>query len=124
MSAYNWLMDHTYGAWRDWLQDGETVNEWGLAQINERIAEDIARASGVGVGGQTVVAPPEVVAARIKAAFAEVANHLRSEGLHPEQATFELTGPKIRSTIILVAALGIGAYFAVEVLKAYVSRRR
>lgn len=126
------------------LWDTIKANTWDVAVYNlagyvgpsqlkiqqEQIAADIARASGVGVGGKTVQASPEVVRARQAAAQREVDQHLKSQDAHPSQVSLRLPGglkvdslEKLRSVLVLVAALGVGAFFLVEFAKAYVSRR-
>jgi len=110
-------MDKTVGVL--WEAGTGTVNPWKLEDLNQARDADIARASGVGVGGKTVQASGEVVAQRQVAAKQEVENHLKAQGQHPDQAGFE----KLRSGIILVLAVGLGAYFLFEVGKAYLSRR-
>ena len=121
MSAYNWVMDKTVGAWWDVLT--KTVNPWKLDDLNRERNAAIAQASGVGVGGQTVQASAEVVAQRQAAAKQEVESHLKAQGQHPDQADWDAGLAKLRSGIILVLAVGLGAYFLFEVGKAYISRR-
>ena len=121
MSAYNWVMDKTIGGWWDVLTN--TVNPWKLADIQAAQKADIARASGVGVGGKTVQASAEVVAQRQAASQKEIDNHLKAQGQHPEQADWDAGLAKLRSGIILVLAMGLGAYLVIELGKAYLSRR-
>jgi hypothetical protein len=114
-------MDKTVGAWWDVLT--KTVNPWKLEDLHAEQTADIARASGVGVGGKTVQASGEVVAQRQAAATAEVDAHLKAQGQHPDQADWDAGLAKLRSGIILVLAVGLGAYFLFELGKAYLSRR-
>ena len=120
----NWILDKTVGAWQEILADKPILNKWGQALIDEQREEDIERASGVGVGGKTVVASKPVVAQRVVAAKAEVDSYLLSQGQHWTQAEYAGVADKLRSALVLVAALGLGAYLLVEIGKAYVSRRR
>jgi len=121
MSVYNWVMDKTVGAWWDVLT--KTVNPWKLDDIKTDLQRSIGQASGVGVGGKTVQASAEVVAQRQDAAKQEVENHLTAQGQHPDQADWDAGFEKLRSGIILVLVVGLGAYFLFEVGKAYLSRR-
>jgi len=114
-------MDKTVGAWWDVLT--KTVNPWKLDDIQAAQKADIAQASGVGVGGQTVRASAEVVAQRQAASKKEIEDHLKSQNQHPEQADWDAGLAKLRSGIILVLAVGLGAYLLFEVGKAYLSRR-
>lgn len=98
--------------------------EW--AKQEERKA--IARASGVGVGGKTVVASAAEVKRRQVQAEKEIDAALRSTGQHPDDVTKPLLDlindpGKLRSTVILVAAVGIGVYMLTEIAKSFVSRR-
>jgi hypothetical protein len=114
-------MDKTVGAWWDVLT--KTVNPWKLEDLKSDLDSSLALASGVGVGGKTVQASAEVVAQRQEAAKAEVESHLKAQGQHPDQADWDAGLAKLRSGIILVLAVGLGAYLLVELGKAYLSRR-
>jgi len=118
MSFWNDLGDAIPGLL--WQSRG-LVNPWRLASIAEQQAKDIARASGVGVGGSTVVAPSEVVQKRIADSVAEIEGHLRAQGQHPDQLD-------VKSSLLKFAGLAIGGAIFVwllkEVLVALVSRRK
>jgi hypothetical protein len=123
-----WLADKTLGT--AWEAFSGTVNPAKLELINRQLDRDIARASGLGVEGKTVASSAAVVAQKQAAAKAEVAGYLRSQGQHPDQAGLLLPGGinldsanKVVSAVILIAAVGLGAYFLLEVGKAYLSRR-
>lgn len=119
----DWVADKTYGAWFDYLSDKPTLNEFGQNLLDAQRKRDVERASGVGVGGQTIVASKEVVAERVASAKKEVNSYLLSQGQHWTQATFEGAGDKLLSTVILIAAVALGVYFVAQIGKAYVSRR-
>ena len=119
MSVKNWILDKTVGGWWDILTD--TVNPWKLADIKAQTDADIARASNV--VGKPVVASAKAVADRQKAAKAEVEGYLKSQGQHPDQANWDTALDRLRTGIILVAAVGLGVYILVQFGKAYLSRR-
>jgi hypothetical protein len=112
-----------------WALRGE-VGPTELGVLNAERDKAIERASGVGVGGKTVVASKEVVTQRKVAAKREVEGYLKSIDAYPSDLLKGIADPlqwlrsNWKSAAILTLSIGLGAYFLVEIGKAYVSRRR
>lgn len=115
MSAWNWVMDKTAGAYWDLLSD--TVNPWKLDDIKKAQGIDIARAKGPG-------ASPAEVQAAIRQSVAEIESHLKAQGQHPDQANWDVGKEKILKWAALAVGGAVFVYVLTEVLKAFVSRRR
>lgn len=122
-----------------WIADKFVTPLWGLFTgtvsptkleiVKRQSYSETAQASGVGVGGKTVVTSKGEVKRRQEATTQAMDSYLRSQGTHPDQAELRIAGvnidswDKVRSLVIGIVAVGIGAYFLVEIGKAYVSRR-
>lgn len=128
--APDWLLsvaDKTIG--KVWEGSTGTLNPAKLELVQREAERGIALASGVGVGGKTIVASQPVVAQRQAAAKQEIESYLLSQNQHPAQAGIRVFGvnldsvEKLQAAVVLVLALGLGAYFVFEVGRAYLSRR-
>lgn len=121
--AWDWVVANTW----DRLYYNALGGVVGPTQ-NQLATEDrdlaIARASGVGVGGKTVVASPEIVKQRQAEATSQVDWVLKQAGAHPSQ--FDVGGVGLDTLwpkLVAAASIGLGVYFVTQVVKAFVSRR-